>query len=100
MLISTRRSCSFATTEMRSDGFDLATMDETRNAAAAKMTRVLTELSRMDHRPDSNFFRHNIGRAIRAAKETIGFVIANDLLLPRIESKRSPQAVGSIDQMH
>src|SRR5208282_99475 len=48
MAMSTRRLGSSTMTEIRSEGFDLATMQQKRNDAAAKRMRGLLELARMD----------------------------------------------------
>ena len=48
----------------------------------------------------SNLFRHNVRCAIAATQEAIGFVIANDLLLRRIESQRTAEAVRGIGQVY
>src|ERR1700686_3167114 len=64
--------------------------DDARKSGAA--TKMLTSRS--------NLFRHNIRRAITTAQETVGFLIANDLLLRGIELQRTTQTVRGIGQMH
>src|SRR5258708_18233091 len=48
----------------------------------------------------SNLFRDNVRCAIAATQEAIGFVIADDLLLRRIESQRAAKTIRGIGQVH
>jgi hypothetical protein len=48
----------------------------------------------------SNLFRDNVRCAIAATQEAIGFVIADDLFLRRIESQRTAEAVRGIGQVY
>src|SRR5277367_3106929 len=49
--MSTRRSCSLTTTEIRSAGFGSATRQQTKNAATAKITISPAVPTRIDHYP-------------------------------------------------
>src|SRR6202171_4240742 len=44
----------------------------------------------------ANLLRNNIRCAITATKETVGFLIANDLFLRGIELQRTPQTVRGV----
>ena len=49
---------------------------------------------------NSNFFGDDVGSAIGAAEETIGFVVADDLFRGGIEREGAAEAIGSVGQMH
>src|SRR5260370_23772544 len=100
MEMSTRRACSLTETVTWSEGWGPAKTKDVRNT---------TTVTRMRDAPAigmrmvscglqwwSNVFRHNIRCAIATTQETVGFLIANDLLLRGIESQRTPQTVRGI----
>src|SRR5215831_1976316 len=49
---------------------------------------------------NSDLLRHDVGCAITATQETVGFVIPDDLLLRRVVLQGTPQAVRGVGQVH
>ena len=98
----TTATASFIPAKFASSGVSLLPIPNPETTAIAPATIAVAKIRRScvialgyDSRPESssNLFRHDVGWAVAAAKQAIGFLVADDLLLRGIESQRTPKAV-------